>query len=81
MISYKEAIKKLNKSYLSIKSETIFSKDSLYRICSKNIYCKFDYPAANNSAFDGFAINSKETKNANNAATTIPGAIAGKVIK
>ena len=65
MISYKEAIKKLNKSYLSIKSETIFSEDSLYRICSKNIYSKFNYPAANNSAFDGFAINSKETKNAN----------------
>ena len=62
MISYKEAIKKLNKSYLSIKSETIFSKDSLYRICSKNIYCKFDYPAANNSALMVLLLTPKKLK-------------------
>ena len=31
----------------------------------KNIYSKFNYPSADNTAFDGFAINSKETKNAN----------------
>lgn len=62
MISYREALKILNKSSLSIKSETIFSKDSLYRVCSENIYSKYNYPAANNTAFDGFAVNSIETK-------------------
>ncbi len=67
MISYKEAIKKLNKSYLLIKSETVFSKNSLYRICSENIYSKFNYPAANNTAYDGFALNSKETRNVDNS--------------
>ena len=64
MISYKQAIKKLKKFDLSTNSETILSKDSLYRICSKNIYSKFNYPASDNTAFDGFAINSNETKNA-----------------
>ena len=62
MISYREALKILNKSSLSIKSETILSKDSLYRVCSENIYSKYNYPAANNTAFDGFAVNSIETK-------------------
>ena len=64
MISYKQAIKKLKKGCILVKSESISSKDSLYRICSENIYSKYNYPAANNTAFDGFAINSKETKNA-----------------
>ena len=66
MISYKQAIKKLKKGCILVKSESISSKDSLYRICSENIYSKYNYPAANNTAFDGFAINSKETKNATN---------------
>ena len=61
MISYNGALKKLNKSKLLIKSEKILLKNSLYRICSENIYSKYDYPAANNTALDGYAINSKET--------------------
>ncbi len=64
MISYKHAINKLKKFHLSTKSETIFSKDSLYRICTENIYSRLNYPASDNSAFDGFAINSTETKKA-----------------
>ena len=66
MISYKQAIYKLKRFHLSTKSETIFSKDSLYRISSENIYSKSNYPASNNTALDGFAINSLETKNASN---------------
>ena len=62
MISYKEAIRKLYKANLSIKSEKILSEESLYRICSENIYSKINYPSANNTAFDGFAISSNETK-------------------
>ena len=65
MISYKEAIRKLYKANLSIKSEKILSEESLYRICSENIYSKINYPSANNTAFDGFAISSNETKKAN----------------
>ncbi len=65
MISYKEAIRKLYKANLSINSEKILSEESLYRICSENIYSKINYPSANNTAFDGFAISSNETKKAN----------------
>ncbi len=64
MISYKQAITKLKKFNLSTRSEIILSKDSLYRICSENIYSRFNYPASNNTAFDGFAIDSTQTKNA-----------------
>ena len=65
MISYKEALRKLSRSKLSVKSETILSKDSLNRICSENVYSRFNYPAADNTALDGFAINSNESKKSN----------------
>ena len=61
MISYKEALTRLSRSKLSIKSERILSKDSLNRICSENVYSRFNYPAADNTALDGFAINSNES--------------------
>jgi len=61
MISYKEALRKLSRSKLSIRSEKILSKDSLNRICSENVYSRFNYPAADNTALDGFAINSNES--------------------
>ncbi len=64
MISYKEALKKLNRSKISIKSETILSEDSLNRISSENVYSNFNYPAADNTAFDGYAINSSESNKA-----------------
>ena len=65
MISYKKALKILYKSRLKIKSEKISLKNALYRICSENIYSKLNYPITNNTALDGFALNSKETINAN----------------
>ena len=63
MISYNKALKIIKKSKISFKSEKIPSESSVGRICSKNIYSPYNYPAANNTAFDGFAINSKETVN------------------
>ena len=54
---------KIKKSKISFKSEKISSESSVGRICSKNIYSPYNYPAANNTAFDGFAINSNETIN------------------
>lgn len=65
MIDYKEAKKILSKSKIKIKSETIFVNNSLNRISAKNIYSSVNYPAANNTAFDGFAINSTDTKGFN----------------
>ena len=63
MNSYLTAILKLNKSNIKINSELVSTKDALNRISSKDVITKFDYPADDNTAFDGFAINSKETKN------------------
>ena len=61
MISYKEAKKILLKSNIKIKKETINSLNSLNRVCAKDIYSPVNYPAGNNTAFDGYAVNSKDT--------------------
>ena len=62
MINYKTAIKILKNSKIKIKNEKVNCLESLNRICAENIYSPFNYPSGNNAAFDGFAINSKETK-------------------
>ena len=62
MINYKKAQEILIKSKINIKNEIILSKESLNLISAKNIYSPTNYPAGNNTAFDGYAINSKETK-------------------
>ncbi len=63
MNSYTAAISKLNNHTLKIGSEIVSIKDALNRISSKEVIAKSDYPADDNTAFDGFAVNSKETKN------------------
>ena len=65
MINYQIAKKILKKSIIKIKDEKIKSVNSLNRVASANIYSSIDYPSGNNAAFDGFAINSKDTKNIN----------------
>ena len=67
MIDYIKAKKILIKSKIKIKDQLINSLDSLNRICSKNIYSPSNYPSGNNTAFDGYAINSKDTINLNKA--------------
>ena len=69
MISYKEALTRLSRSKLSIKSERILSINSLNRICSENVYSQFNYPAADNTALDGFAINSNESNKSSKSNT------------
>ena len=61
MINYKEAKKILIKSKIKIKYEIVNSSKSLNRINTIDIYSTVNYPAGTNAAFDGFAINSKET--------------------
>ena len=61
MIDYKKAQKILANSKINIKNEIILAKNSINRISAKNIYSPTNYPAGNNTAFDGYAINSKET--------------------
>ena len=61
MIHYKKALFKLRKNKVKIKSEVILVEKSLNRISSVDLKSPNNYPADNNTAFDGFAINSKET--------------------
>ena len=63
MISYQNSKQILKKGFIKIKDENIKSINSLNRVNSNNIYSNINYPAENNAAFDGFAINSKDTKN------------------
>jgi len=66
MISYKAAKRTLLKSNIKIKKETINSLKSLNRICVKDVYSPVNYPAGNNTAFDGYAVSSKDTTYLNN---------------
>jgi molybdopterin molybdotransferase len=65
MISYQEAKKILKKAKIKIKDEEILIKNSLNRVLSKDIISPADHPLADNAAFDGFAINSNDTKKIN----------------
>ena len=62
MISYQNSKRILKKGIIKIKDESILSTNSLNRVSSSNIYSKFNYPSGDNAAFDGYAINSKDTK-------------------
>jgi len=62
MISYKKAISLINKNLITLPSEKIPIKKALYKICAKDILSPSKYPSFNNSAFDGFALASRETK-------------------
>ena len=79
MISYNQSIKILNKSNIRIKDETIKTVKCLNRITANTIKSKANNPSGDNAAFDGFVINSSETKNLskkNNRLFRILGTIA-----
>ena len=61
MINYKTAKNILIKSKINIKDEIIDSSKSLNRVNVTDVYSSVNYPAGTNAAFDGFAINSKDT--------------------
>lgn len=58
------ALKKILASIVSIKkTESLNIKDTLGRICAKDIKSKINIPTFRNSAMDGYAINIKDLKN------------------
>ena len=63
MISYLNSKKILKKGVIKVKDEKIKSVNSLNRVASANIYSHINYPAGDNAAIDGSAINSTDTKN------------------
>ncbi len=65
MIEYKKAKKILSKSKVKIMNETISVNNCLNRVVAKNVFSPTNYPSANNTAFDGYALNSKETTGLN----------------
>ena len=69
MISYIQSLQTLKKAAIKIGDEIIHSENAQNRVTSLNIFSKYNYPAANNAAFDGFAINSKDTKFLNKNST------------
>ena len=56
MISYNKALEIFKKTKINIKTEIVSSKYAVNRISAINIISPDNYPAANNTAFDGFAI-------------------------
>ena len=64
MISYKKSQSLLKKNIIKIKNENILSINAINKVCAKTVYSNVDFPSANNSAFDGYAIKSLETNKA-----------------
>ena len=60
MITYKKALNILKKGKIKLKNEKILSKNASLRISAENIYSPENYPSGDNTAFDGFAINSND---------------------
>ena len=65
MISYQQARNILKKSKIKINDEFIDVKNCLNRVIAKDILSPSNYPLGDNAAFDGFAINSNDSKNIN----------------
>ena len=65
MISYKKAISFINKNSIKLPSKKISIEKALSKISAKDVMSPSKYPSFNNSAFDGFALASKETKGLN----------------
>ena len=66
MITYKKALDILKKGKIKLKNEKILSKNATLRISAENIYSPENYPSSDNTAFDGFAVNSKDTNQIKN---------------
>ena len=62
MINYNQAKRILKKAKIKIGDEEVPIKDSLNRIVSKDVLSPSNHPLGDNAAFDGFAINSNDTK-------------------
>ena len=62
MIKYQEVLNLFDKVFLKLSDEKISILNSINRVCAEDILSPSVNPASNNTAFDGFAIIAKETK-------------------
>ncbi len=65
MNSYNFALNKLKKNKILIKNEIVLIKNSLNRVLARDVKSPVNYPACDNTAFDGYAVSSKETSSLN----------------
>jgi len=65
MISYKRSKTVLKNSKIIIGNELILSSQCINRVAAENVFSKTNNPAGNNSAFDGYAIDFKDTNQLN----------------
>ena len=65
MISYKRSKTVLKNSKIIIGNELIPSSQCINRVAAENVFSKTNNPAGNNSAFDGYAIDFKDTNQLN----------------
>ncbi len=65
MISYKNSRRILKRSKIKIDNEILDVDNCINRVSAENIFSKVNNPAADNAAFDGYVIKSKDTKNLN----------------
>ena len=63
MISYKRSRYILNKSKIKIGDEVIKTVNCLNRVSASVVKSEVNNPSGDNAAFDGFVMNSKDTKN------------------
>ncbi len=63
MIRYTQAKAVLKKANINIKDEIISIKSAYNRVVSQDIFSPSNHPSEDNAAFDGFAINSNDTRN------------------
>ncbi len=62
MISYRESIRLIDKISLKLPNETVSTVKAINRVCAEDVLSPIKNPPHNNTAFDGFAVLSKETK-------------------
>jgi len=63
MISYSKALSLIEKNPIKLKNEKISTINSINRVSAENVFSLNNNPLSNNAAFDGFAIQCRETKN------------------
>ncbi|MBT7077331.1 MAG: molybdopterin molybdenumtransferase MoeA, partial [Pelagibacterales bacterium] len=73
MLNVQKAINIIVSKATSLQEETILLKNSLGRICSKNIYSNINSPPENVSSMDGYALKYSNLKNINKIPIKIVG--------
>ncbi|MGI8884483.1 MAG: molybdopterin molybdotransferase MoeA [Pyrinomonadaceae bacterium] len=78
MISISEALKIIERESFSLSAETIDLENSVSRVLAQTIKADMDLPPFNRSQMDGFAVKSKDTKDAPVRLKIIGESVAGK---